>query len=101
RLLLAEAVDRPLLLIIEDLHWLDDASQGLLDRLAGMLSGLRLVLLVNYRPEYAHRWGDKAWCSRLRLETLGEGSADEMLSAILGDAPALAPLKELIVTTTG
>ena len=101
RLLLAEAVDRPLLLIIEDLHWLDDESQALLDRLADLLSGSRMLLLVNYRPEYAHRWGDKAWCSRLRLESLGEGSADEMLSAILGDTPALAPLKELIVTTTG
>ena len=98
---LAEAVDRPLLLIIEDLHWLDDESQALLDRLADMLSGSRMLLLVNYRPEYAHRWGDKAWCSRLRLESLGEGSADEMLSAILGDTHALAPLKELIITTTG
>ena len=86
-LLLAEAVDRPLLLIIEDLHWLDDESQALLDTLADMLSGSRMLLLVNYRPEYAHRWGDKAWCSRLRLESLGEGSADEMLSAILGDDP--------------
>ena len=101
RLLLAETVDRPLLLIIEDLHWLDDESQALLDRLADMLSGSRMLLLVNYRPEYAHRWGDKAWCSRLRLESLGEDSADEMLSALLGDNPALAPLKELIVTTTG
>ena len=89
RLLLAEAVNRPLLLIIEDLHWLDDESQALLDTLADMLSGSRMLLLVNYRPEYAHRWGDKAWCSRLRLESLGEDSADEMLSAILGDAPAL------------
>src|SRR6516165_7457261 len=101
RLLLAEAVDRPLLLIIEDLHWLDDESQALLDRLADMLSGSRMLLLVNYRPEYAHRWSDKAWCSRLRLESLGEGSADEMLSAILGHTPALSPLKELIITTTG
>src|SRR6476620_8763717 len=101
RLLLAEAFNRPLLLIIEDLHWLDDESQALLDRLADLLSGSRMLLLVNYRPEYAHRWGDKAWCSRLRLEPLGEGSADEMLSAILGHTPALSPLKELIVTTTG
>jgi tetratricopeptide (TPR) repeat protein len=100
-LLLAETVARPLLLIIEDLHWLDDESQALLDRLADMLSRSRMLLLVNYRPEYAHRWGDKAWCSRLRLESLGEDSADEMMSAILGDNPALAPLKELIVTTTG
>src|SRR4029077_8103402 len=96
RLLLAEAFNRPLLLIIEDLHWLDDESQAVLDRLADMLSGSRLLVLGKYRPEYAHRWGDKAWCSRLRLESLGEGSADEMLSAILGNTPALALLKEHI-----
>jgi class 3 adenylate cyclase/tetratricopeptide (TPR) repeat protein len=101
RLLLAEAVDRPLLLIIEDLHWLDDESQALLDTLADMLSGSRMLLLVNYRPEYIHRWANKAWCSRIRLDSLGAGSANEMLSSILGDTPSLAPLKELIITTTG
>ena len=100
-LLLAEAVNRPLLLMVEDLHWLDDESQALLDWLADFISGSRILLLVSYRPEYAHRWGDKAWCTRLRLESLGGGNADEMLSAILGDNRALAPLKELIVTTTG
>jgi class 3 adenylate cyclase/tetratricopeptide (TPR) repeat protein len=101
RLFLAEAVNRPLLLMVEDLHWLDDESQALLDRLAGLISGARMLLLVSYRPEYAHRWSDKAWCSRLRLDSLGGRSADEMLSAILGDSAQLAPLKELIVTTTG
>ena len=100
-LFLAEAVNRPLLVMVEDLHWLDDESQALLDWLADLITGSRILLLVSYRPEYAHRWGDKAWCSRLRLESLGGGSADEMLSTILGDNPALAPLKELIVTTTG
>ena len=100
-LFLAEAVNRPLLVMVEDLHWLDDESQALLDWLADLITGSRILLLVSYRPEYAHRWGDKAWCSRLRLESLGVGSADEMLSTILGDNPALAPLKELIVTTTG
>ena len=101
RLLLTESVNRPLLLMVEDLHWLDDESQALLDRVADLISGSRMLLLVSYRPEYAHRWGDKAWCSRLRLESLSGGSADEMLSAILGDNRALAPLKQLIVTTTG
>ena len=99
--LLTESTDRPLLLMVEDLHWLDDESQTLLDRVADLISDSRVLLLVSYRPEYAHRWGDKAWCSRLRLESLGEDSADEMLSAILGDTQALVPLKELIITTTG
>jgi class 3 adenylate cyclase/tetratricopeptide (TPR) repeat protein len=101
RLFLTESVDRPLLLMVEDLHWLDDESQALLDRVADLISGSRVLLLVSYRPEYAHRWGDKAWCSRLRLESLSGDSADEMLSTILGDSRALAPLKELIITTTG
>jgi predicted ATPase len=87
--------------MVEDLHWLDDESHALLDRVAELISGSRILLLVSYRPEYAHRWGDKAWCSRLRLESLGEDSAEEMLTAILGDTKALVPLKELIITTTG
>src|SRR5262245_43308185 len=101
RVLLAESINRPLLLMVEDLHWLDDESQALLDRVADSISGWRMLLLVSYRPEYAHRWGDKAWCSWLRLESLGEDSADEMLTAMLGETRALVPLKELIITTTG
>jgi class 3 adenylate cyclase/predicted ATPase len=100
-LLLMESLDHPLLLIVEDLHWLDDESQALLDRLADLISTSRILLLVNYRPEHAHRWGDKSWCSHVRLESLGGHSADEMLSAMLGDDRALLPLKELILETTG
>jgi class 3 adenylate cyclase/predicted ATPase len=101
RLLLRESVDRPVILMVEDLHWLDDESQALLDLIAELISTSRMLLLVNYRPEYAHRWGNKSWCSRLRLESLVSEKADEMLSAILGDDRALLPLKELIIETTG
>ena len=101
RLFLAEADRRPLILMVEDLHWLDDESQALLDRIADVLGNSRMLLLVNHRPEYAHRWGDKSCCVRLRLESLGGGSADEMLSALLGDDEALPPLKKLIIATTG
>ena len=101
QLLLAEADRRPLILMVEDLHWLDEESLALLDRVVVSISNSRLLLLVNYRPEYADRWGDKPCCVRLRLDSLGGGSADEMLSAILGDDEALLPLKKLIVATTG
>ena len=63
-LLLTESINRPLLLMVEDLQWLDDESQALLDRVADLINGSRMLLLVSYRPEYAYRWGDKAWCSR-------------------------------------
>ena len=101
RLLLAEADRRPLILMVEDLHWLDDESQALLDRVADLIGNSRMLLLVNYRPEYAHRWGDKPCCSRVRLDSLAGGTADEMLSAILGDDEDLLPLKKLIIETTG
>ncbi|MGA8436560.1 MAG: AAA family ATPase, partial [Methyloceanibacter sp.] len=101
RLLLAEASQHPLILIFEDLHWLDDESQALLDLLVESMANSRILLLVNYRPEYALHWGDKTYCHLLRLESLERDSADEMLSAILGKSIELLPLKQLIIETTG
>jgi class 3 adenylate cyclase/predicted ATPase len=100
RLLLSEARRHPLILVVEDLHWLDDESQALLDLLVESMSNERILLLVNYRPEYKLRWRDKPCCHPLRLEPLGQDSADEMLSAILGDSIELLPLKQLIIETT-
>jgi class 3 adenylate cyclase/tetratricopeptide (TPR) repeat protein len=101
RLLLSESRLRPLILIVEDLHWLDDQSQALLDRLASAIEGERILLLVNYRPEYQLRWTDQPYCLRLRLEPLGPGTASEMLSEMLGASEELAPLKRRIIETTG
>ena len=100
RLLLSEARQRPLILVVEDLHWLDDESQALLDLLVEQMTNERILLLVNYRPEYGLRWGDKPCCHLLRLEPLEQDSADEMLSAILGELIDLLPLKQLIIETT-
>jgi predicted ATPase len=100
RLLLSEARRRPLILVVEDLHWLDEESQALLDLLVESMTNERILLLVNYRPEYKLRWGDKPCCHLLRLEPLGQDSADEMLSAILGGSIDLLPLKQLIIETT-
>src|SRR5262249_35730892 len=59
RLLLREAREQPLLVIFEDLHWIDSETQALLDSLVDSLGSTRLLLLVNYRPEYTHAWGSK------------------------------------------
>jgi class 3 adenylate cyclase/tetratricopeptide (TPR) repeat protein len=101
RLLLAESAKQPLAIVFEDLHWIDEESQALLDLLADAISEARVLMLVNYRPEYTPRWNDKAWCTRLRLESLGGDNAEELLSALLADDHALSPLKELIIETTG
>jgi class 3 adenylate cyclase len=59
RLLLRESQVQPLLLVFEDLHWIDAETQALLDSLVESLPTVRLLLLVNYRPEYQHAWGSK------------------------------------------
>ena len=101
RVLLTEAAREPLMLIVEDLHWLDDESQALLDLLVEQMADARLLLLINFRPEYQLRWGDKSYAQSLRLDALGHDNADEMLSAMLGESDSLLPLKQLIIETTG
>ena len=97
QLLLRESQAQPLLVVFEDLHWIDAETQALLDGLVESLPTARLLLLVNYRPEYQHGWGSKTYYSQLRLDALPPESAGELLSALLGDDPALEPLKRLLV----
>jgi predicted ATPase len=97
RLLLREAREQPLLLIFEDLHWIDGETQAVLDGLVDSLGSVRLLLLVSYRPEYQHAWGGKTSYSQMRLDALPADSAGEMLDALLGYDPGLAPLKQLLV----
>ena len=100
RLLLRESQEQPLLLVFEDLHWIDTETQALLDSLVESLPTVRLLLLVNYRPEYQHGWGSKTYYTQVRLDPLPPASADALLQALLGDDPSLAPLKRLLIART-
>jgi len=100
RLLLRESEAEPLVVIFEDLHWIDGETQTLLDSLVESLPAARLLLLVNYRPEYRHTWGGKTYYHQLRIDPLPPGSADELLDALLGTDAALGPLKQLLVERT-
>ena len=100
RILLRESLNQPLIVVFEDLHWIDSESQVFLNLLADSIGTARILLLVNYRPEYRHEWGSKTYYTQLRLDPLGKESADEMLTALLGDEPDLAPLKRIIVEKT-
>ena len=107
RVLLRESQVQPLLLVFEDLHWIDTETQALLDSLVESLPTARLLLLVNYRPEYQHGWGSKTYYTQLRLDPLPPVSADEFLQALLGDdvgatgRSPLQPLKQLLIERTG
>ena len=99
-LLVRESHEQPLLLVFEDLHWIDAETQALLDRLVESLPTTRLLLLVNYRPEYQHAWGSKTSYTQLRLDPLPPASAEAFLAALLGDDPSLAPLTQLLIVRT-
>jgi class 3 adenylate cyclase len=100
RVLLGESQVQPLLLVFEDLHWIDSETQALLSSLVESLPTARLLLLVNYRPEYQHGWGSKTYYTQLRLDPLPPVSAHELLHAILGDDSSLVPLKQPLIART-
>ena len=100
RLLLRESQTQPLLLVFENLHWLDAETQTLLDRLIEELPSARVLLLVNYRPGYTHGWERKTYYTQLRLDPLPPESADELLQALLGNDASLAVLKRLLIERT-
>jgi class 3 adenylate cyclase/predicted ATPase len=100
RVLLRESLNQPLMVIFEDLHWIDEQTQELLNLLADSIGTAKFLLLVNYRPEYSHQWNSKTYYTQLRLDPLGKESAEEMLTALLGDGKDLSPLKRLITERT-
>jgi predicted ATPase/class 3 adenylate cyclase len=100
RILLRESLNQPLMVIFEDLHWIDEQTQELLNLLADSIGTAKILLLVNYRPEYSHQWNSKTYYIQLRLDPLGRESAAEMLSMLLGDGVELDPLKRLISERT-
>src|SRR5205085_2387358 len=100
RVLLRESQVQPLLLVFEDLHWIDAETQALLDTVVESLPTARLLLLVNYRPEYQHTWGGKTYYRQLRIDPLRPESAEELLEALLGNAAGLESLKRLLIERT-
>jgi class 3 adenylate cyclase/tetratricopeptide (TPR) repeat protein len=96
RILLRESLNQPLVVVFEDLHWIDSETQAFLNYMVDAIANARILLLVNYRPEYRHDWGSRTYYTQLRLDPLGRESASEMLSALLGDEPELEPLRRLI-----
>jgi class 3 adenylate cyclase len=89
RIFLRESQEQPLLLVFEDLHWIDSEPQALLDSLVESLPTAQLLLLVNYRLEYQHTWGLKTYYTQLRLDPLPPVSAEEFLQSLLVETGVL------------
>ena len=100
RLLLRESEVQPLLVVFEDLHWIDSETQSVLDELVESLSAARLLLLVNYRPEYQHAWATRTNYGRVLLKPLPAESAEQLLTALLGSNAALEQLTHMLIART-
>jgi predicted ATPase len=102
RVLVRETLDQPCVLIFEDLHWIDAETQAFLEVLSESVATARLLLLVDYRPEYQHGWGSKTYYTHLRLDPLGDEEAQELLMALLGEGASAERevLKRLILEKT-
>jgi class 3 adenylate cyclase/tetratricopeptide (TPR) repeat protein len=100
RLLLRQSQVQPLLVSVENLHWIDAGTQAVLDSLIESLPTSCLLLLVNYRPEYQHGWGSKTYYTQLRLDPLPPASAEAFLAALLGGDISLASLTPLLIART-
>ena len=100
RLLFKESHLRPVLLVFEDLHWTDSETQAFLDLLAEGLHPYPIVLIVSYRPEYADTWDQLGHYVRLRVEPLSDRTAGDLLTQLLGSAPELDGLKQLLIGRT-
>ena len=100
RLLLASVGKDPLVLVFEDLQWIDPESHDVLDAVVEALAGARILLIATYRTEYRHSWRG-AGLTEISLEPLSHQSADEMLDDLLGTDPSLTRARTEIVAKTG
>ena len=100
QLLIRQSQMQPLLLVFEDLHWIDSETQALLDGLVESLPTTRVLLLVTYRPDYEHAWGRTSHYLQVRIDPLSPASAETLLDALLGEDRTLQPLKQLLIEQT-
>jgi class 3 adenylate cyclase/tetratricopeptide (TPR) repeat protein len=97
---LRESRAQPLLLVFEDLHWIDAETQAVLDSVVASMPTAPVFLAVNYRPEYRHDWAAKTYYRQLRIDPLLPETADELLQTLLGMDASLKPLKALLIGRT-
>ena len=95
-----ESLDHTLLLVFEDLHWVDSETQALLELLADSIGTAPILMMVNYRPEYEHHWSNKTYYTQLRLDPLGGENATELLAELIGDGAELLSVKTLVISRT-
>jgi class 3 adenylate cyclase/tetratricopeptide (TPR) repeat protein len=100
-LLIRESQNKPLVLAIEDLHWIDKTSEEFITYLIRWLTNTNILLILLYRPEYTHTWGSKSYYNKIGVDQLSTSTSAELVQSILEGAEVVPELKELIIGKTG
>ena len=82
-LLISVSQKRPLVVFIEDLHWMDKTSEKFLNYFIDWLAKSPILLILLYRPEFTHQWGSKSYYTKIGLSQLTSQSSAELIRAIL------------------
>jgi class 3 adenylate cyclase/tetratricopeptide (TPR) repeat protein len=99
-LLIRESQNKPLVIAIEDLQWIDKTSEEFLDYLIGWLANTHILLILLYRPEYLHQWGSKSYYSKIGVDQLSTRTSSELVQSILEGAEVAPELTDLILNRT-
>ena len=97
-LVLKRAQRCPVILVVEDLHWVDRTSEEFLTWLADSLSMAPVLLLLTYRPEYRHRFPERSFVTHLTLQHLTDSESLEMASQVLTVSRLPDELRDLVLT---
>jgi len=100
-LLVRVSETQPLVLAVEDLHWIDKISEEFLGYLIDSLASTHILLILLYRPEYTHQWGRKSHYSRIGMDQLSTRSSAELVEVILEGGEVVPELRELILGRAG
>jgi len=100
RIVLKGSEMKPLILAIEDLHWMDRSSEDVVRSILESIPGTGIFLMFTYRPEFVHTWGAKSYHNQLTLHRLSNRESLEMVTSILGAREIERTLEELILEKT-
>ena len=100
-LLVCESENKPLVFVVEDLHWIDSISEEFLNYLIDWLAGTHILLILLYRPEYTHQWGSKSFYSKIGVDQLTTKNSAQLVQNILEGGQVVPELRELILNRAG
>ena len=91
---------RPLVVAVEDLHWVDRSSEEVFKDMLDAISGAQILLVFTYRPEFVYTWGRKSYHNQITLNCLSNRETLAMAAYILGTEVMGEDLEELILNKT-